>query len=229
MYSPQETLQQSLDSFMYRVNAWMATGLAITGLTGYALFQSESFFSMLMYSRFLFLGLLIAQVALVIFFSTRIFHMSFAAAIATFIAYSILSGITLSFIFAVYEMGSIALVFGITMALFSLMAMYGYTTKTDLTSMGSFLLMALLGLIIAGVVNLFLRSSAFNFVISAVGVLVFVGLTAYDVQKIKQIGQGLIYQGQNAQKAALLGALILYLDFVNLFLNLLSLFGKRRR
>jgi len=229
MFAPERTMQQSLESFMYRVNAWMASGLALTGLTGYAVFQSETLFRTLVMSRFAFLGLIIAQLAVVIYLAGWITRMSFASAALAFLTYSVLSGITLSAIFAVYELGSIGLVFGITMAMFSIMAMYGYSTKADLTSLGSLLLMALIGLIIASVVNMFMHSGTLNYIISFVGVLIFVGLTAYDVQKIKTIGQGLIYQGEDVNKVALLGALTLYLDFVNLFLYLLQLFGKRRR
>jgi uncharacterized protein len=146
----------------------------------------------------------------------------------TFIVYSVLTGITFSTIFAAYELGSIYLVFGITMGMFAFMALYGFVTKTDLTKLGNILLMALFGLIIGMVVNIFLKSSTFDFYLSALGVIIFTGLIAYDVQKIKQMGNWLLHQGQDVQRVALLGALTLYLDFINLFLNLLNLLGKRK-
>jgi uncharacterized protein len=222
-------VQQSLRSFMFRVNAWMAAGLLITGLTGYIIFQEQAFFYKILKSPLAFFVLFIAQLALVVLISGWIRRMSFATAALAFILYSVLSGVTLSVIFFIYEIGSIAVVFGITTAMFAIMAIYGYITKTDLTSLGSFLLMGLMGLIIASLINLFLNSNTFNYIISFLGVLIFVGLTAYDVQKIKAVGQELIYQGENVNKIALLGALTLYLDFLNLFIYLLSLLGKKRR
>jgi uncharacterized protein len=223
-----ETMQQSVGAFMYRVYAWMAFGLALTGVTAYLIFANQPIFKTVISNPFIFFGLMIAQIVAVILLVSLIQKMNFATAAFTFIVYSILTGITFSTIFAAYELGSIYLVFGITMGMFAFMALYGFVTKTDLTKLGNILLMALFGLIIGMVVNIFMKSSTFDFYLSALGVIIFTGLIAYDVQKIKQMGNWLLHQGQDVQRVALLGALTLYLDFINLFLNLLNLLGKRK-
>ncbi len=153
--------------------------------------------------------------------------LSFPALIGLFIAYSIVNGISLSFIFLVYNIGAITKVFLSTTALFSIMAIAGYTTKTDLTKLGSLLFIGLIGIVVASLINMFLHSSSMDYIISILGVIIFTGLTAYDVQKLKNIGQE-VGNHQAASKLGIIGALTLYLDFINLFLFLLRLFGGKR-
>lgn len=173
-------------------------------------------------------GLVIAEFALVIGISAAINRLSLATATLMFVAYSVINGAMLSSIFMIYTAESIASVFFITAATFAVMALIGYTTKTDLTSVGKLLFMALIGLVIATIVNMFIGSSTLTMICSYVGVLIFVGLTAYDSQKIKNMLMQAPDAGESSQKLALLGALTLYLDFINLFIYLLRIFGDRR-
>lgn len=220
-----QALQRTLMQYVF---LWMAAGLGITGLTSLLLFKNESLIYSLMSSKLLFYGLIIAEIVVVVYLSARISRMSFGMATALFCAYALLNGLTLSPIFLLYTSQSIAETFFITAGTFSVMAIYGYFTKRDLTRWGSLLFMALIGLIIAMVVNFFLRSGVMSLVISIAGVLIFVGLTAYDVQKIKNLFTDVDNANDEVKKIAVLGALTLYLDFVNLFLYLLRLFGRRR-
>ena len=212
---------------MRKVYVWMTMALVITGFTAYGVATSPGILQAIYYNQILFWGLVIAEFALVIGVSAAINRLSLAMATLMFVLYSVINGALLSFIFLAYTASSIATVFFITAGTFAVMAFIGYTTKTDLTSMGKILMMALIGLIIATIVNLFIKSSGFTLILSYVGVLVFVGLTAYDSQKIKQMLLQAPDAGEGAQKLALLGALSLYLDFINLFLYLLRIFGKR--
>ena len=212
---------------MRKVYVWMTMALVITGFTAYGVATSPGILLAISTNRILFWGLVIAEFALVIGVSAAINRLSLAMATLMFVLYSVINGALLSFIFLAYTASSIATVFFITAGTFAVMAFIGYTTKTDLTSMGKILMMALIGLIIATVVNLFIKSSGFTLILSYVGVLVFVGLTAYDSQKIKQMLLQAPDAGEGTQKLALLGALSLYLDFINLFLYLLRIFGKR--
>ena len=173
-------------------------------------------------------GLVIAEFALVIGISAAINRLSLATATLMFVAYSVINGAMLSSIFMIYTAASIASVFFITAATFAVMALIGYTTKTDLTSVGKLLFMALIGLVIATIVNMYIGSSTLTMICSYVGVLIFVGLTAYDSQKIKNMLMQAPDAGESSQKLALLGALTLYLDFINLFIYLLRIFGDRR-
>lgn len=212
---------------MRKVYVWMTMALVITGFTAYGVATSPGILQAIYSNQILFWGLVIAEFALVIGVSAAINRLSLVMATLMFVLYSVINGALLSFIFLAYTASSIATVFFITAGTFAVMAFIGYTTKTDLTSMGKILMMALIGLIIATVVNLFIKSSGFTLILSYVGVLVFVGLTAYDSQKIKQMLLQAPDAGEGAQKLALLGALSLYLDFINLFLYLLRIFGKR--
>ena len=180
-----------------------------------------------MSSEYLFWGCLLGELGLVYFISSRIMNLSLTTATLLFIAYSILNGVTMSFIFLVYTTSSIANVFFITAGTFGAMSLIGYTTKRDLSKMGQLLMMALVGLIIASFANILMKSDTLSLIISYVGVVVFVGLTAWDTQKIKKMLAQADDISEDAQKIALLGALTLYLDFVNLFLYLLRLLGKR--
>lgn len=212
---------------MRKVYVWMTLALVITGATAYGVATSPGLMMTIATNQLLFWGLIIAEFGLVIAISAAINKLSLTTATLLFILYSVINGATLSFIFAVYTMSSIASVFFITAGTFAVMAVVGYTTKKDLTSMGKILLMALIGIIIATVVNIFLKSTGLEMIVSYLGVLIFVGLTAYDSQKIKQMLQTAPDAGEGAQKLALLGALSLYLDFVNLFIYLLRIFGRR--
>lgn len=209
-----------------RAFVWMTLGLAITGLT--ALFVADSNLIEVIFSSGSFWMLVIAELAVVWFLSSRIMKLSMPVATAAFALYSLLNGVTLSPIFLVYTGESITSTFFITAATFGTMAVFGYTTKRDLSSWGSYLMMALIGLIIASVVNIFLGSSLLMWAISYLGVLLFVGLTAYDTQQLKAMIAASIGDEEQTKKVALLGALNLYLDFINLFIYLLRILGKRR-
>ena len=212
---------------MRKVYVWMTLALVITGATAYGVATSPGLMMAIATNKLLFWGLIIAEFGLVVAISAAINKLSLTTATLLFVLYSVINGATLSFIFAIYTMSSIVSVFFITAGTFAVMAVIGYTTKKDLTSMGKILFMALIGIIIATVVNIFLKSTGLQMIVSYLGVLIFVGLTAYDSQKIKQMLLMAPDAGEGAQKIALLGALSLYLDFVNLFIYLLRIFGRR--
>lgn len=212
---------------MRKVYVWMTLALVITGFTAYGVATSPGILQAIYTNQILFWGMIIAEFALVIGVSAAINRLSLSVATLMFIVYSVINGALLSYIFLAYTASSIATVFFITAGTFGAMAFIGYTTKTDLTKMGKIVMMALIGLVIATIVNLFIKSSGFTMILSYIGVLVFVGLTAYDSQKIKQMLLQAPDAGEGAQKLALLGALSLYLDFINLFIYLLRIFGKR--
>ena len=212
---------------MRKVYVWMTLALVITGVTAYGVATSPGLMMAIATNKLLFWGLIIAEFGLVVAISAAINKLSLTTATLLFVLYSVINGATLSFIFAIYTMSSIASVFFITAGMFAVMAVIGYTTKKDLTSMGKILFMALIGIIIATIVNIFLKSTGLQMIVSYLGVLIFVGLTAYDSQKIKQMLLMAPDAGEGAQKIALLGALSLYLDFVNLFIYLLRIFGRR--
>ena len=212
---------------MRKVYVWMTLALVITGVTAYGVATSPGLMMAIATNKLLFWGLIIAEFGLVVAISAAINKLSLTTATLLFVLYSVINGATLSFIFAIYTMSSIASVFFITAGTFAVMAVIGYTTKKDLTSMGKILFMALIGIIIATIVNIFLKSTGLQMIVSYLGVLIFVGLTAYDSQKIKQMLLMTPDAGEGAQKIALLGALSLYLDFVNLFIYLLRIFGRR--
>lgn len=213
-------------SLMRKVYVWMTMALAITGLTAYGVATSPTLLQMIYGSRFGIWVLIIAELALVFWISARIEKLSLTSATLLFILYSVLNGATLASIFFIYSPSAITKVFFITAGTFGVMALYGYFTKSDLTSWGKILMMGVLGLIIALIVNMFLKSAMMDLILSGIGVLVFTGLTAYDTQKIKQLLAVQTDMGEGAQKIALLGALSLYLDFINLFLYLLRFFGR---
>src|SRR5665647_19307 len=204
--------QEASTIFLAKVFNWMAIGLAVTG--GVAYVTAESGIVKALVSSPLFLILVLAELGLVFFLSARIEKLQPGTATGLFLGYSILNGLTLSTIFLAYTHASIAGTFLVTAGMFGAMAVYGMVTKRDLSGMGSFMFMGLIGILLASVVNIFLKSSVLYWAISAIGVLVFVGLTAYDVQKIKNIGEeGIMQQGEAAiRKGSILGALALYLD-----------------
>ncbi len=216
-------------ALMRKVYVWMTLALVITGFTAYGVASSPGVMSAIMSSRWIVWGLFIAEIALVFYVTARIDRLSLTAATMIFVLYSVLNGATLSVIFLAYTMQSIASVFFITAGTFAAMSLIGYFTKTDLSSLGKILMMALIGLIIATLVNvLLIKSGGFSLIISYVGVLIFVGLTAYDTQKIKMMLVQADDVTEDAQKIALMGSLSLYLDFINLFLYLLRIFGGNR-
>ena len=213
---------------MRKVYVWMTMALAITGITAYYVAHSETLMMAIITNRILFWGLLIAEFGLVIGLSAAINKLSLMTATLMFVLYSLVNGVTMSFIFLEYTTSSVTSVFLITAGTFAAMAVFGYFTKTDLTSMGKILMMALIGVVIATIVNIFTKSAGLTVILNYIGVLVFVGLTAYDSQKIKQMLQMAPDASEGSQKIALLGAMSLYLDFINLFLYLLRIFGSRR-
>lgn len=214
---------------MRNVYTWMTCGLMMTALTAMIVGRNENWLYALATSG-MYWGLLIAEVVLVIFLSARIHKMSFATAGIMFAAYAILNGATLSFIMAIYTAESIAQAFFVTAGTFGAMSLVGFFVKKDLSAIGRVMIMALIGLIIATVVNIFWQNSLFASVLNYLGVIVFVALTAYDTQKIKQMLAQAQQFGVNddTNKLALMGSLTLYLDFVNLFLYILRLFGNRK-
>lgn len=211
------------------VYVWMTLALVITGFVSMYVAQSYQLVSFIFGNRLALWGMLIAELAVVFYLSARINSISFTKATVMFIIYSILNGATLASIFLVYTMSSIASTFFVAAGTFGVMALYGYITKSDLTRIGNICLMALIGLIIATLVSLFWQNSMLQMIITYAGVILFVGLTAYDSQKIKRLltADG-IEVTEETQKIALLGALTLYLDFINLFLYLLRLLGDRK-
>lgn len=219
-------------AFLAKVFTYMAMALVISGGVAYWFGHDMSLMSRLFNPTggMTILGwvVMLAPLALVFVMSGMMNRLSGSMLLTVFIAYSALTGASLSFIFLVYTGTSIAMVFGITAAVFGLMAVAGYTTKTDLTKLGSILFIGLIGIVIAMVVNMFMKSDTMGYVISVISVIIFTGLTAYDMQRLKNLGGTMIAGTEIAQKMALMGALSLYLDFLNLFLALLRLFGSRR-
>ena len=221
--------QMAQASLMRSVYVWMTLALVITGLTAMYVAKSMTLINLMMEESLLFWGLMLAEIGVVVYLTARIRRMAFSTATVLFILYSLLNGVTLSVVFLIYTFSSIATTFFITAGTFGCMALIGYTTKKDLTRIGSLCIMGVIGLIIASLVNLFLHNSMMDLIISGVGVLIFVGLTAYDAQKIKQLLTGNdVEVNESTQKIALLGAMTLYLDFINLFLYLLRFMGDRK-
>ena len=232
-------IDAGLRQYMLRVYNYMASGLALTGLVAYMLFQATAVtgptgdivgltnLGVSLYTGPMMWIVALAPLGVVLYMSFGIRNMSASRAQTMFWVFAFLMGLSLSTIFLTYTQASIARVFFITASTFGAMSIYGYTTKRDLTGMGSFLFMGLIGIIIASIVNIFMQSSRMYFVISVLGVLIFVGLTAYDTQKIKNMYMA-YDSGEVVAKKAIMGALTLYLDFINLFIMLLRLFGARR-
>jgi len=225
----QTQVQVRVNDFIRSVYNWMAIGLALTGFVAFYVASNQTLLNLIYRNQILFFGLIIAELGLVFWISARIQRMQASTATALFVLYSTLNGVTLSFIFIFYTRASIASTFFVCAATFIACSIYGWTTKRDLTSLGGFLMMGLIGIIIASLVNIFIRSSAMHMIISYIGVLVFVGLTAYDTQNLKAmaISQPADVGASAIRKGAILGALKLYLDFINLFLMLLRILGNR--
>ena len=218
VYSTDVTVQNGV---MRGVYAWMGGGLGVTAFVSMLTVSSPALLQAILGNRILFYALLFGELGLVVAISGAINRISASTASLLFLAYAALNGLTMSTIFVAYTSSSIASTFLITSGMFGAMSLYGYATKSDLTSWGSFLFMGLVGVVIASLVNIFLGSALIYWVVSICGIIVFTGLTAYDTQKIKN-------QGNVGPKGAILGALTLYLDFINMFLLLLRLLGNRR-
>ncbi len=219
-----------VSDYVRSVYNWMGIGLALTGFVAYYVSTSESLLRMIFGNPLLLMVLIVAELGLVFGIAGMVNRMSAGTATALFVVYSGLNGVTLSSIFLAYVQASIVSTFFICAATFIACSVYGWTTKKDLTSLGGFMMMGLIGIVIASLVNLFLQSSSVSVIVSYIGVFVFIGLTAYDTQKIKNMAmtQPANLDGAVIRKGAILGALSLYLDFINLFLMLLSIFGQRR-
>jgi len=221
-------IQEEQKRFLVRVYNWMGAGIALTGVVAWYVSQSESIVMAMMQNPMLLMVLFFGELGLVFYLSARAMKMPVQQAKAVFLGYAALNGVTLSLLFIVYTQNSITSAFLVTALTFGAMSLYGATTSKDLSAWGSFLFMGLIGIIIAGIVNIFLQNAMMDFIISCVGVLIFTGLTAYDTQKI--LASNILgNEGTDEDtKEAILGALILYLDFINLFIMLLRLMGNRR-
>lgn len=225
--APAQVAEQ-LGRFFTKVYTWMALGLALTGFVAAYLFSQPSMMAAILGNTVNVMLLVIVELALVFILSARIQKLRVPTAMGMFIAYAALNGVLFSTIFLAYTGQSIAQVFFITAGTFGAMSVYGYVTKKDLTRIGQLAVMALFGLIIAMVVNFFFRSEVFSFLTSIIGVVIFVALTAYDTQKLKRLALEVPEGSEAYTKGAIIGALALYLDFINLFLMLLRLLGRRR-
>ena len=223
-----EQAEELQRAFVAKVYGWMMAGLMVTGIIALLTINTPALLELVFSGRWTFLGLVFAQLGLVIWLSARVEKMSASTATIVFVAYSALTGLTLSAVFLLYTAASLATTFFVTAGTFGAMSAYGYVTKRDLTNMGSFLMMGLIGMILASVVNLFLNNETVYWITTYVGILIFVGLTAYDTQKIKQMSVAALQGEETEQKGAIMGALRLYLDFINLFLLLLRVMGSRK-
>jgi len=218
-----------LQTYMAQVYGWMTCGLLLTAFVSFFAANNNEVMYFITANRFVFFGLIIAQLGLVFVLSGMVHRLSGGVATSLFMLYSALTGLTLASIFRIYTGTSIASTFFITAGMFGAMSFYGYTTKRDLSRFGSLLFMALIGIVLASLVNFWLKSPALMWAITYIGVVVFVGLTAYDTQKLKSIGESInTNDKENLRRYSIMGALTLYLDFINLFLMLLRIFGNRR-
>jgi FtsH-binding integral membrane protein len=223
-----EQAEELQRAFVVKVYGWMMAGLLVTGIASLLVLNTPALMEWIFSGRWTLIGLVVVQLALVGWLSVRIEKMTAATATMVFIGYAALTGLTLSAVFLLYTAESLASTFFVTAATFGTMSAYGYFTKRDLTGLGSFLIMGLIGLVIASVVNLFFQNSMVYWISTYIGILIFVGLTAYDTQKIKNMSAAVTLESEAEQKGAIMGALRLYLDFINLFLLLLRVLGRRR-
>ena len=219
--------QVQVNQFVRSVYNWMTVGLGITGLVAFYVGNSETMLRMIFSNPIIFFALMIGELALVFSLSARIQKIQASTATSMFLLYSALNGLTMAFVFLAYTQSSVTSTFFVCAATFGVCSLYGMNTQKDLTSMGSFMVMGLIGIVIASVVNMFIRSSGMSMIISYIGVIAFVGLTAYDTQKLKMmaLSQPAGIDESTVRKGAIMGALTLYLDFINLFLMLLRILG----
>ncbi len=220
---------EGLNSFLSKVFMWMFAGLLVTGITAYMVVNSQVILNLIFSNNFTFYGLIIVEIALVIILSRNALKYSYATTIALFMLYSFVNGLTMSAYLLAYTGSTVFTAFFITSAMFAVMAFYGYVTKTDLSPFRTFLFLGVVGIIIASIVNIFLASGALSYIISLVGVVIFAGLTAYDMQKMKSLYAYSVNSGGTLEgNIAVTGALTLYLDFINMFIFVLRLVGRRR-
>ncbi|MGL4957898.1 MAG: Bax inhibitor-1/YccA family protein [Plesiomonas sp.] len=218
-----------VQAYLSQVYGWMTCGLLLTAFVAWYAASTPAVINFIFSSKITFFGLIIAQLALVFVLSGMLQRLSGTMSTSLFMLYSALTGLTLSSIFIAYTASSIAATFVVTAGMFGAMSLYGYTTKRDLSGMGNMLFMALIGVVLASLVNMWLKSDTLMWVITYIGVVLFVGLTAYDTQKLKMLGEQISEDDhENFRKYAIVGALTLYLDFINLFLMLLRIMGNRR-
>ena len=218
----------AIPSFLARVYAWMTAGLLTTALAAFLTLSNPAFLKAVIGNRAIFFGLMIAELGLVVWLSGIVGRLSAFAAGAVFLLYSALNGLTLSVVFLAFTSASIVSTFVVTAGTFGAMSVYGLVTKRTLDGLGSFAFMGLIGVVLASVVNIFLRNDMLGFVVSCAGVIVFVALTAYDTRRLKAMAMAVDGTSEEGRRGAVSGALALYLDFINLFLMLLNLFGRRR-
>ncbi|MFA3760285.1 Bax inhibitor-1/YccA family protein [Yersinia sp. 2544 StPb PI] len=224
-----ERANTGIQAYMAQVYGWMTCGLLLTAVVAWYAANTPAILNFIFSSQITFFGLIIVQLGLVFVISGMVNRLSGSMATSLFMLYSALTGLTISSIFIMYTSSSIASTFLIAAGMFGAMSFYGYTTKRDLSGMGSMLFMGLIGIVLASIVNIWLKSTALMWAVTYIGVLVFVGLTAYDTQKLKNMGSQLDANDKdNFRKYSIVGALTLYLDFINLFLMLLRIFGNRR-
>lgn len=224
-----QNARTGLQTYMAQVYGWMTCGLLLTAFIAWYAANTPAVIEFVFSSRMTFFGLIIAQLALVFVLSGMVQRLSAGMATTLFMLYSALTGLTMSSIFLVYSLPSIGSTFIVTAGMFGAMSLYGYTTKRDLSGWGNMLFMALIGIILASLVNFWLKSEALMWAVTYIGVIVFVALTAYDTQKLKNIGENIdVRDTSTLRKYSILGALTLYLDFINLFLMLLRILGNRR-
>ena len=224
-----ERANSGIQAYMAQVYGWMTCGLLLTAVVAWYAANTPAVLNFIFSSQITFIGLIIVQLGLVFVISGMVNRLSGSMATSLFMLYSALTGLTISSIFIMYTSSSIASTFLIAAGMFGAMSFYGYTTKRDLSGMGSMLFMGLIGIVLASIVNIWLKSTALMWAVTYIGVLVFVGLTAYDTQKLKNMGSQLDANDKdNFRKYSIVGALTLYLDFINLFLMLLRIFGNRR-
>jgi len=226
-YEQELSIKAAITSFMTKVYGWMTFALVITALTAFAVANSEQALTFIFSSKYVFYGLIIAEFGLVIAISAAINKLSYSVLSFLFVLYSLINGATISVIFLAYTMSSIANTFVVCAAMFGSMSVFGFITKKDLSGLGKIMIMGLIGIIIASIVNIFTASSTFDWIISFIGVIVFVGLTAYDTQKLKNMSLT-INNEEMAKKLSIIGTLTLYLDFINLFLYLLKFLGNKK-
>ncbi|MDX7988305.1 Bax inhibitor-1/YccA family protein [Xenorhabdus sp. 12] len=221
--------ESGIQTYMAQVYGWMTCGLLLTAFVAWYVANTPEILSAIFSSSIVFYGLIIAQLALVFVLSGLVHKMSGALATGLFMLYSMLTGLTLSSIFVVYTSSSIASTFVVSAGMFGALSVYGYTTKRSLSGLGSFLFMGLIGIILASLLNIWLKSPALMWAITYIGVVIFAGLTAYDTQKLKEMGEQIdVNDKENMRRYSITGALTLYLDFINLFLMLLRILGDRR-
>jgi FtsH-binding integral membrane protein len=223
-----EQAEELQRAFIVKVYGWMMAGLMLTGVMSFLTISSPQILELVFSDKLVYFGLIIAQLGLVVWLSARIERMSAMTATMVFMGYSALTGITLAAVFLAYTRSSIASTFLVTGGMFGVMSLYGMTTKRDLTGMGSFMMMGLIGMVLASLVNLFFRNEMVYWISTYIGIIIFVGLTAYDTQKIKAMSALSLTDAESEQKGAIIGALRLYLDFINLFLLLLRVMGRRK-